>query len=638
MCGITGFVDLNNSKNEDNLEEMISRIKHRGPNGQGKFISENLYFGHARLAIIDISENGHQPMLSACGRYSIIFNGEIYNHLDIRNKLHLLNKFVFKSTSDTETLLYGYIQYGKDILNQLNGIFSFAIFDKESKEIFIARDHFGVKPLYYYIDDGLFWFGSEIKSIIDLEFDRDISVEGFANYLTFLYSPGEKTAFKNVLKLLPGHYLCYNLNTPQILKKVKYYEIPFNNIRFNKSENELVDELEKLLIQAVERQMLSDVPVGFLLSGGIDSSALVAIAKKLFPNKIFDCYTALTNDGENFEEGFVNDLHYARLIAKHLNLNLIEVKAEVDIISQFDEMIFHLDEPQSDSAPLILSKICKRAKEDGNIVLIGGSAGDELFSGYKRHQALRLEYYFSKTPKIIRKLIRRVCQKLPFKSPIFRRLKKLTRDLDLSEEERILGYFTWIDKETLVNLFSEAHRETVKKYDPMTYFRQLLEIIPKDEEILNKMLFLEMRTFLIDHNLNYSDKMSMANGVELRVPYLDKDLLEFSTKIPVYLKLKGITTKYILKKVMEKYLPHEVIYRSKSGFGVPLRSWIANDLTGMINDYLSKDNIEKRGIFDYTAVRELLISNKLEQLDAGYIIWSLLAIESWMIQFGVAKS
>lgn len=630
MCGIVGLIS---EESKSKIYDCNDAIAHRGPDDEGYYFHGNMSLAHRRLSIQDLSQNGHQPMSSQNENYTIIFNGEIYNHWEIRKKLE--NKYNFISNSDTETLLYGFIEYGTELLNQLNGIFSFAIFDKKNEELFIVRDQFGVKPLYYYCDKKQFWFSSEIKSILKTDFDHSISNESLSNYLTFLYSPAEKTPFEKVNKLLPGHYISLNINDFENYKIEKYYEIPFNNLRINKTEKELLVELEVLLTSAVNRQLLSDVPVGFFLSGGLDSSCIVAIAKKIYPDKLFNCYTIKTNDGENFEDGFENDLYYARIVAEHLNVNLIEVESNIDIVEEFDKMIFHLDEPQADPAPLNVLNICKQARKNGTIVLLGGTAGDDLFSGYRRHQSLKIEFIVEFIPLFLRKIIRNGVKLLPSNITFFRRIRKLTSNLHLSQRDRIIGYFSWIERDRINLLFSKKIRGSIEQYQPLNVLSESLNNIPDEKDILNQMLFLEMKYFLADHNLNYTDKMSMAVGVEVRVPFLDKELLEFSTKIPTNLKLKGITTKYLLKKVMEKYLPKEVIYRSKSGFGAPVRKWIKNDLDNTINSYLSKENIEKRNLFDYNSIQKLISENKSGKIDASYTIWSLLAIESWIKQFKI---
>ena len=628
MCGIVGVIS---EYSASQIKECNRLISHRGPDDEGYFLHHNLAFGHKRLSIQDLSYSGHQPMISEDKNFVIIYNGEIYNHWEIRELLK--NKYNFKSTSDTETLLYGYIEFGSGILSRLNGIFSFAIYDKNLGELFIARDQFGVKPLYYSFNNQFFWFSSEIKSILALSFDKEININALQNYLTFLYSPGELTPFRKVLKLLPGHYLKLNISNFQEIEITKYYEIPFTNKRSKKSEKELIEELEERLIKAVERQMLSDVPVGFFLSGGLDSSCIVAIARKLYPNRDFNCYTIKTNDGDNMEEGFVNDITYARKVTQHLNVKLIEVESNVEIVRDFDKMIYYLDEPLADPAPLHVLNICKCARIEGQIVLLGGTGADDIFSGYRRHQALKIENYLKLVPRVIKLIVHNILQKVSIRKPLLRRLVKITQNITLTQTERLTGYFSWLEKEKVDQLFHHKYCEEVKKFNPSQILKSYLALIPSDEDNLNKLLFLEMKFFLVDHNLNYTDKMGMAESVEIRVPFLDKELVEFSTEIPPHLKLKGVTTKYILRKVMEKYLPHDVIYRPKSGFGAPVRKWIIKDMKGVINKYLSKDNINKREFFNYDEVQRLLHNNEAEIIDASYSIWALLAIESWMQQF-----
>ena len=391
-----------------------------------------------------------------------------------------------------------------------------------------------------------------------------------------------------------------------------------------KSEGELIVKLESHLLKAVERQMLSDVPLGFFLSGGLDSSILVAMARKLNPEKEINCYTIRVES----TDGFTDDLFYAKKVAEYLNVNLTIVDAKIDVLKSFDKVIYHLDEPQADPAPINVYNICKAARKDGIKVLIGGTAGDDILSGYRRHQALNLESTIEKIPRFLRKSIKNVSLKFNGKSSFIRRLKKLSANIEKSKEERMMGYFSWIDNTVLRNLFLEPN-----DYNCFSYFESLNKLIPNENSDLNKMLFWEINTFLTDHNLNYTDKLSMAVGVEVRVPFLDTELVEFSTKIPPHFKLKGNETKYLLKKVAEKYLPREIIYRPKTGFGAPVREWILNDMDNLINDYLSKETIEKRGVFNYEKISNLIEENKKGKIDASYSIWSLLAVESWMRQF-----
>lgn len=628
MCGIIGIV---NDKASKYITQCNVRISHRGPDSNGEFTSGNLAFGHQRLAIQDLSLNGHQPMHSSDKRFTIIFNGEIYNHQDIRSEI--AHKYPFKSTSDTETILYGFIEYGVALWKRLNGIFALAIFDNQTRDLWLVRDHFGVKPLYYYHKDDTLLFASEIKAFIEFpNFDKTLDSTALLNYISFLWSPGEQTPFQHVKKLLAGHYLHLNTTTPSVINIEKYYEIPFNGIYTKSTERDLIDELDKKLFKAVERQLLSDVPVGFFLSGGLDSSLIVAMAKKIRPTEKLRCYTIDANNGETFE-GFTNDLQYARLVAKQLDLDLQIIKAQPDIVNDFDKMIYHLDEPQADPAPLHVLNICKQARKDGFVVLLGGTAGDDLFSGYRRHQALAYERYIQMMPLFLVKGLENLVSFINVSHPTLRRMSKFLHSVDKKPTERLADFFCWTPLDRAKDLFSEDIKQKIGKYNPTHILLDALDNIPKETHALNRMLYWDLKYFLTDHNLNYTDKLSMAVGVEVRVPFLDLELLEFSTTLPLHLKMKGTTTKYLLKKVAERYLPHDVIYRPKTGFAAPARQWITNDLKEMVNETLSAASLKKQGIFNPITVKQLIEDNKAGKIDASYTIWSILAIESWLELF-----
>lgn len=621
MCGILGVLE---SKGKSDFSAVMQNIAHRGPDSRGQYTDDHISLGHLRLAIQDLTPNGHQPMWSSDGNVCIIFNGEIYNHLDVRSSL--TTDHVFMSSGDTETVLYAYLEYGTDVFNKLNGIFALAIYHKDSKKLILARDHFGIKPLYYQQHNDVFLFSSEIKAISQHpSFDQHIDTTALANYISFLYSPGEKTPYRDVKKLLPGHFIVVENGRALI---TKYYELPFTGKYALHSEDEWIDLLEEKLTNAVKRQLLSDVPVGFFLSGGLDSSLIVAIAKKILPDNRLKCFTIETaTDSER--EGFTEDLPYAVKVAKYLDVDLEIIKADIDILRDFDKMIYHLDEPQADAAPLNVMNICKKAREQGIVVLLGGTAGDDLFSGYRRHQAVYYSDKLKLIPNFLKRAFYHLSTLLPKDKAFSRRVQKLLSQYkETTPERQFASLYAWLSDDNVKKLFNEKI-----DFKPVDYLVESLKNIPKETSLLNKLLYWDMKYFLTDHNLNYTDKMSMAHGVEVRVPFLDVELVEFSTTIPPELKMKGIETKYLLKKVAERYLPKEVIYRPKSGFGAPVRDWVINDLEPMINDYLSKENIDKRAIFNYSEICRLIENNKSGNIDASYSIWALLAIESWMRQF-----
>ena len=628
MCGIIGsFSDKFSFSNKQ-----IDIISHRGPDDYGYFFQNNVMLGHRRLSIVDLTANGHQPMQTVNENYTIVFNGEIYNHLEIRKELELLG-VSFKSSSDTETLLYGYATWGIEILNKLNGIFAFAIYDKINDQLFVARDQFGVKPLYYYNQDGIFAFSSELKSLIQVDnFDDTIQIESLFYYLQTLYAPGVLTPFSSVQKLLPGHYL--KVNTVNGFVEVhNYYKLRLSESKANKSELDYINELDEILNKALKRQLMSDVPIGFFLSGGLDSSLLVAIAKKNFKLKKIQCFTIATGkDMKN--EGFSDDEYYARKVAEYLDVQLEVLPTNFFSKELFDKMTWHLDEPQADPAAMSVMHICEGARNMGIKVMIGGAAGDDLFSGYRRHQALILENIYQFIPFFIKKFLINIAFYFPSNIPFLRRIKKLVENLTLTKDQRISGYFMWIEENKILNLFTDSIKNKLDRTNlPMAYWEKIINKIPHGTSDLNKILFLEMSTFLPDHNLNYTDKMSMAVGVEARVPYLDLELVEFANKLPVKLKMQGKTTKYILRKVAERYLPVDVIYRPKTGFGAPVRQWIKNDFRKTLNDFTSESILIKKGILNPIAVNKLIEDDRIGKIDAAYTILSLLSIDSWLKQF-----
>ncbi len=634
MCGIAGSIGIANW----NSSEVLSKIAHRGPDSDGVFTEDNVMLAHTRLSIVDLSEAGAQPMTSDDGNYVMVFNGEIYNHMELRKKLQQQG-YHFHGHSDTETLLYGYIQYGEQVLQQLNGIFAFAVYNRQKKEVFVARDHFGVKPLYYYHKDGVFAFSSELKTFTRLPgFDRTIDVQALHSYINFLWAPGELTPFKYVRKLDQAHYI--RISTAKRVaevKPVKYYQIPYTGEYDRLSESNWIARLDEAMDKAVTSQLMSDVPVGFFLSGGLDSSLVAAIAQK-HSDRPIRCYTVNSGETEIDKEGFSNDLQYARSLAKSHGFSLHEVDARVNILADFDSMIWHLDEPQADPAPLNVLNICKAARQENIKVLLGGTAGDDIFSGYRRHQALNYEGYFKVLPGPVAKLMLAATAPFNAAAPTIRRARKLLADAGKSKQERMAGYFAWLPKHVNKGLFAPAAQQMLQGYNPDQFLYDRLRDIPAEKSDLNRMLYMELHSFLPAHNLNYTDKMSMTTGVEARVPYLDRDLVELSTRIPPELKMKGSATKYILKKTAEKYLPHDIIYRPKTGFGAPVRQWITHDLDDMIQQRLAPSVLKSQGIFDEKAVWQLINNNKSGKIDASYSIWSLLAIQSWIAQFAEGKS
>jgi len=623
MCGILGISGINT----EFIKDAISLLEHRGPDDSGIFIDKffEISLGHQRLAILDTSSFGHQPMLSDDSKVVLVFNGEIYNYKELRSDLRKKG-FIFRGESDTEVLLNLYLSEGKKMLSRLNGVFAFAIWDANLKSLFVARDALGVKPLYYCSVNDTFAFSSEIKALLRLiPNNKELDAESINRYLSFLWCPGDGTPLKSVHKVLPGEALI--VKSGVIMNKWFWYTPPvFKRVKKDLNKEQVIFGITKHLRRGVHRQMVADVPLGAFLSGGLDSSSIVAFAREVNPD--IRCFSIETQGRQ--DKGVIDDLPYAKRVAKHLNVSLEIVTIESHkIATDLESMVVQLDEPLADPAALNVLYISRLAKDQGVKVLLSGAGGDDLFTGYRRHYALQLERYWTWLPKSSRVFLENLTKNLNTTNYIQRRISKFFNGASLGPTERLINYFRWSDDSLLKSLYSPEFRQQLIGADSNKVMRDFLEPIIEESSSLDQMLALEQRFFLADHNLNYTDKMSMAAGVEVRVPFLDMDLVEFSQKIPNKFKQRGAVGKWALKKAMEPFLPKEVIYRPKTGFGVPLRSWMKYELQELQGDLLSADSLKRRGLFSHIAVPQLIADNNTGKVDASYTLLSLLCIEIW---------
>jgi len=624
MCGIIGIWGRIDA---EALNSGLSSLAHRGPDDSGIFIDEpaHIALGHRRLSILDISPLGHQPMVGADGSVVLIFNGEIYNFRELRAELEAKG-FSFRGHSDTEVLLNLYLAEGEAMLSRLNGIFALAIWDKRKQSLLIARDALGVKPFYYAALNGCFAFASEIKALLHLVPQaRELDVVALHRYLSFLWCPGEGTPLKAVRKLLPGEamWVCKG----QIAQRWNWFQLPiFHGISADLDQQTALKGAATHLRQAVHRQMVSDVPLGSFLSGGLDSSAIVAFAREINPN--IHCFTIECKGKQ--EAGVVDDLPYACKVAKHLGVPLDVVSiSSSKMANDLESMVAQLDEPLADPACLNVLYISQLARQKGIKILLSGAGGDDLFTGYRRHRAVMAEPLWNWLPLGARKKLSTLDDKINLLNPLQRRLAKLLSVAAHQGIERTTEYFRWTQENLLLNLYTAETRKIVGSELAVTPMVEFLQQLNHKATSLDHMLALEQRFFLADHNLNYTDKMSMAAGVEVRVPFLDIDLVNFAARIPNGLKQHGRHGKWILKKAMEPYLPHEVIYRTKSGFGAPLRQWMRHNLHDLIGDLLSKESLKRRGLFEPIAIQRLIDDNNSGKVDGNYTLLSLLCIEIW---------
>jgi len=569
-------------------------------------------------------------MWDATRSVCIAFNGEIYNYRELREGLER-DRFAFNSHTDTEVIVNLYLRDGDAMLAKLNGIFAFVLWDARSRSLLVARDGLGVKPLYYATTARGFVFASELKAVVRAPgVSRSLDIDAIRQYTRFLWCPAPQTMLEGVRKVLPGHAL--RVKNGVIAKEWEFYDLPFGGDPTITSDADAIASTREIIQSAVERQMVADVPVGAFLSGGLDSSAVVAFARNHKQAEPLRCFTIGFTEGATTNEGIPDDLPYARAVAKSLGVALEEVNVAPASMDSLAGMVYQLDEPQADLAPLSVGIISRAAREAGIKVLLSGAGGDDIFSGYRRHQSLRLEPVWSWLPQPARGALRHLSRRVPTRHPTLRRAVKVFGQAHRTPNERIASYFYWIDPEHGDSLFAgDALRDA--RPASSDALLECVEQLPPEMPRLNKMLYLDTKFFLADHNLNYTDKMSMAHGVETRVPLLDYEVVRHAGQLRIEDKQRGPTTKWAFRKAMEGILPRDAIYRPKTGFGVPLRQWMAGALRPLVDDVLSEQSISARGIFSPAAVRKLVDLDRQGAIDAAYPILSLACIELWCRAF-----
>jgi asparagine synthase (glutamine-hydrolysing) len=632
MCGICGCVG---SADEELTRAMTQLLAHRGPDGEGVRVfpaSEGTppaALGHRRLAIIDPGPRGAQPMTYQGDRYWITYNGELYNFRALRSGLER-DGFGFTTDCDTEVLLALYARDGAQMLDHLNGIFAFAIWDAERGELFIARDRLGVKPLYYARFDGVLYFASEIKALLPALPSPSMRVEGLADFLTFLWVPDPDTLFEGILKLPPAHCATYARGK---LDVQEYWDLRF--APEGGTAEEWAPRVRTAVQDAVSRQMLSDVPLGAFLSGGIDSSAIVAEMSRI--GKGSTTYTVGFSSEDLRHEIVPDDLRYARRVGAAFGVDYHERILEADVVDLLPRLVWHMDEPVADPACITTYLICSAAREKLTVIL-SGMGGDETFAGYPRYLAERIARIADRVPEAVRgALCRQIESRVGLGKPgrlrgPRRNLRKLARGLTLRPAERYLTYSSYYRPAELERVLSQDVRSELQGHDPFRRHREYFDRVA-GEHWLNQLLYVDHKTFLPCLNLTYTDKMSMAASTEVRVPLLDDEVVALAARIPPELKLHGLTRKYIFKRSMEGVLPRSVIRRPKAGFGSPVRSWLVGDLKPMVDDLLAPSAVAARGLFDPAEVSELIRANMAGETDNALRIWALLTIELWQRAF-----
>lgn len=633
MCGICGYIG---DHRPELLEPMCAAMAHRGPDGMGSWHDpeRGVGLGHRRLAIIDLSDAGRQPMTNEDGTIWISYNGESYNFQDHRQRL-IARGHKLRSHTDTEVLVHLYEELGPGFLKELNAIFALAIWDQNRGQLLLARDHAGVKPLYYWEDSRRLFFASEIKALLRIPgIPRVLNPRAASEYLTFLWVPGEDTLFKGIKKLEPGHCLTWKDRQVEVRPWFSLAYEPDEAV----AEDEWPERVQDALMQTTRRQMVSDVPLGAFLSGGADSSSIVACMRRSYPQREIRCYNVRLDSADNVRDQFVDDYPYAKRVAEVLDVKLLSRVLKPDVMSLLPKLVYHLDEPDADPAVLPSYLIAKWAREDGTTVLLSGTGGDEIFFGYRSHQAYRQYERLRWIPRWLTAPALAVaasvaCVAIGAQKPIARRLKKFRRGLSAAGLQRHLAIVDWSSPATRLGIYTREFADSLPRPSaPPDCMTKYFDGFVGSGE-LNRHSHMLIQTFLSAHNFLYTDKSSMAASVEVRVPFMDVELMKLCAKIPERHKLRGHVTKHVLKKAMEDRLPKDVLYRSKTGFGAPVRKWIVEDLEPMIGDLLAPQRLKWRGLFEPRAVQRILEQNKANRADHAYLIYALLVLELWQQTF-----
>jgi asparagine synthase (glutamine-hydrolysing) len=620
MCGIGGIVyrDRDRSVNQDDLQRMCGTMIHRGPDDEGFYVNQHVGLAMRRLNIIDLV-TGHQPISNEDGRIWIVFNGEIYNFPELRVELEKQGHR-FSTNSDTEAIVHLYEEYGRDCVKKLNGMFAFAIWDRRKQSLFLARDRLGVKPLYYFLDDHCLVFGSELKAILAYnEIPRQIDLEALDSFLTAEYIPAPLSIFQGIKKLPPAHTLIMREGKVSI---DRYWDLEFN--RSYGCEEDLCETLGELLKDAVRIRLISDVPLGAFLSGGLDSSAIVCLMSEITgrPVKTFSI---------GFDDPSYNELQYARVVARQFNTEHHELTIQPDVVHLVQDLVRYLDEPLADVSIFPTYLVSQLARQHVTVAL-SGDGGDELFAGYEWYIANKIASYYRKVPAFLKDgWIPRLVDCIPPSSHKKGLTNKLKRFVEGSVLPDSLQHFRWnmfATEESKKQLYSEELQRSLGQINAYDRFSDHFQTTDHADPLWQQQVA-DIKTYLADDILVKVDRMSMANSLEARTPFLDYRLVEFATGLPSHLKLKGLQTKYLLKRCMASKLPRTVLNRKKEGFSIPMKNWLKQELRPLMQDLLSPARMKNGGFFNPSYVQRLMTDHLKGVANHGHQLWSLMMFEIW---------
>jgi asparagine synthase (glutamine-hydrolysing) len=619
MCGIFGH--LNTERAPRVCHQALGRIAHRGPDDEGHWHSGQLCLGMRRLSIIDLSGGG-QPIWNEDGTCGIVYNGELYNFLDLRPELEARGH-TFRTRSDTEVVLHAYEEWGPGCLRHLNGMFAFAIWNTRDRVLFVARDRVGEKPLYYYHDARRLVFASEIKAILaDDTVPRELNLRGLANFLAFSHAIAPETIYRNIYKLLPGHYLVTDPGSVQF-RTVQYWDVgtepPAPTVS---SEEAFAEQIRSLLDDSVRRRMIADVPVGAFLSGGIDSSAVVAFMQR-HANRPVKTFSLGFSDGTNYDE-----LPDAKRVAQYVGTEHHELVVDhADLVKALPTLVYHYDEPFGDAAGFAVYMLSAFAREHVKVVLTG-DGGDELFGGYVRYALDQMAGVYSRLPRLV---TRTAVPALFMRIPQLRRLVHIARTLSIRDPgERYASWLAYFTPDLRAALWSAPSARGLATHDPAHVLRGYYAGLSPDTAggHLNRLMYVDLKTLLVDGYLEKTDKATMACSLEARLPLLDHRLIELAFQIPGRHKVRGRSTKRILKRALADVLPAAVLQKPKRGFGVPTESWFRGHLKAFAFDVLLDSRARRRGYFNADAIERLWRQHADGHRFDGQL-WLLLNFELW---------
>ncbi len=625
MCGILGIYSLN-SQNINSVDfcSALKLMDHRGPDNSDIYKYKDVMLGHARLSIIDL-DSGNQPFSNNNGNLVLVYNGEVYNFPILKSEL-TAKGHKFNTRCDTEVILHCYEEYGESCVEYFNGMFSFAVYDKNKDSIFIARDRFGIKPLYYCFSDNVFMFSSEIKPLLALGADKELNYKALHHYLTLSYVPTPDTMFKNIKKLPPGSCLTFNSENKIKIKKFWNQKESCSN----KSEAECLEILEEKFVSSIEKRLISDVPLGVFLSGGIDSSAIVGVMSKHLGQKV-----------KTFSIGFgkkeYNELKYSRIIAEKFNTDHYEHTIEPDAFNILPKIIRHIEEPLADASVIPTYYLCELAKKHVTVAL-SGEGGDETFGGYTRYFWDPKAESYQKIPSFIRKkLIEPVASVFPDGEKkglknLLRRIKKFTTYGSLPAAERYLSWFALFNEKNKNSIYSDGFIDKTSGLNTLDIFSFYMSKMSGNDPV-KRCQYNDINTMMLDDLLLKIDKISMIHSLEVRVPFLDHELVDFSFNLDHSMKIRKNKSKYLLKTWLKEFIPDEIINRGKKGFEVPIGSWFKDELWSYANDLLLSNKAKGRGIFNSSVVNNYLVEHRTGKQVLSNQIFTLIVLELWMNEF-----